>query len=75
MRELHAKGAQAVIISRADEPTLALLDDRYYELAGPRLEARDPSGTGDSMFAAVGVALARGEDRLDALRLGVAAGL
>jgi 1-phosphofructokinase len=37
-------------------------------------EALDRHGTGDSMFAAIGVGLARGMSVLDALRLGMAAG-
>jgi 1-phosphofructokinase len=51
-------------------------DDAVHELAliVPRFEALDHRGAGDSMFAAVGVGLARGLDMVDALRLGMAAG-
>jgi 1-phosphofructokinase len=44
------------------------------ELVPPVFEALDQRGTGDSMFAATGVGLARGMAMIDALRLGVAAG-
>lgn len=74
MRELRRRGARTVLLSRAADSALALLDDRVYELSGPRFEAADPRGAGDSMFAAVGVALARGAEPIDAVRLGVAAG-
>ena len=37
-------------------------------------EALDYRGTGDSMFAATGVGLARGQSTYHALRLGMAAG-
>jgi 1-phosphofructokinase len=44
------------------------------ELAAPVFEALDHHGTGDSMFAAAGVGLARGMTVIDAVRLGMAAG-
>jgi 1-phosphofructokinase len=74
IRELQARGARTVLVSRSADPALALLDGSLYELAGPRFEAHDPRGAGDSMFAAVGADLAAGADLVDALRLGVAAG-
>lgn len=72
--QLHQDGAHEVVISRAAEPALALIDGATYEIAGPRFEPSDPSGAGDSMFAAAAVALASGTPIVDALRLGVAAG-
>jgi 1-phosphofructokinase len=74
MRRLREAGADKVVVSRGPEPALTLVDDHLYELIGPRFEAVDPRGTGDSMFAALGVGLAGGARFLDALRLGVAAG-
>jgi 1-phosphofructokinase len=74
MRELRRRGARTVLVSRAIEPALVMLDDRFYEIVGPRFEPRDPSGAGDSMFAAIGVAMARGANPIDAIRLGAAAG-
>jgi sugar/nucleoside kinase (ribokinase family) len=47
---------------------------RAVELVPPTFEALDHRGTGDSMFAATGVGLARGMDMIAALRLGTAAG-
>lgn len=75
-RELHA-GAAHVLVSRASEPALLSRDGErpsQYELSAPAFEALDHSGTGDSMFAATGVGLARGMEMLEALRLGMAAG-
>jgi 1-phosphofructokinase len=76
-RRLHEAGASNVLVSRASEPALLVGDaevSAQIELAGPVFEALDHTGTGDSMFAATGVALARGMEMLDALRLGMAAG-
>jgi 1-phosphofructokinase len=73
--ELHAAGAERVLVSRASEPALLIGEGPApFELTAPSFEALDHSGTGDSMFAATGVGLARGMEMLDALRLGMAAG-
>jgi 1-phosphofructokinase len=75
--ELLDAGAGDVIISRASEPAILISrEDRSHqiELVGPVFEALDHTGTGDSMFAATGVGLARGMSVLGALRLGMAAG-
>jgi 1-phosphofructokinase len=74
VRSLHREGAHSVLVSRADEPALALLDDRLYQVEVPPLEVADHRGAGDSMTAGVAAALARGEDLLEAVRTGAAAG-
>jgi 1-phosphofructokinase len=73
---LHERGAETVLISRAEEPALVLdgARGRYLELVGPRVEALEPRGTGDSMFAALGASLANGQELDAALRLAMAAG-
>ena len=76
-KRLHAAGAHRVLISRGSSPAV-LIDGvtglRTVELVPPVFEAVDQRGTGDSMFAATGVGLARGMSAIDALRLGMAAG-
>jgi 1-phosphofructokinase len=72
--KLHDAGAASVVISRADEPALALVDDRVVEAAPPRFAVVDHRGAGDSMTAALAVAAARGWSGLDGLRLAAAAG-
>jgi len=74
--ELHAAGAETVLISRAEQPALVFdgPSERYLELTGPRVETLEPRGTGDSMFAALGTSLAGGQELDAALRLAMAAG-
>lgn len=75
MRALHDAGAESIVVSRADRPALALLDDEMiYELIMPKLEAADPRGAGDSMTAGVAAVLAGGGDLKTAVRTGAAAG-
>ena len=71
---LQRAGARAVVASRGPKPALALAADRLIELSGPRFRAADPAGTGDAMVAAISVSLARGDELVDALVFGAAAG-
>jgi len=76
-RQLQSAGANHVLVSRGPAPAL-LVDDggssAQIELVAPVFETMDRRGTGDSMFAATGVGLARGMSMIEALRLGMAAG-
>jgi 1-phosphofructokinase len=74
LRELRDAGAAAVVISRADQPALALLDEEVFAIEVPRLEAADTRGAGDSMTAGVAAVLAKGGELTDAVRTGAAAG-
>jgi 1-phosphofructokinase len=76
-RSLVAAGARRVVVSRGSEPVLFLEDGANpteLELRAPVFQALDHRGAGDSMFAAIGVGLARGMSPTDAVRLGMAAG-
>lgn len=77
MLRLREDGARAVLVSRADEPALALLDadsDDVLEVHVPPLHPQDSRGAGDSMTAAVAAALTGGSDLSAAVQLGAAAG-
>lgn len=74
MHELRAAGAESVVISRAEQPALALLDGVLYEVRVPTLTPVDIRGAGDSMTAGVSAYLAQGATVPDAVRAGAAAG-
>jgi 1-phosphofructokinase len=76
LAELHAAGARTVLVSRADKPALAYdgTSGHVLRLTGPQVEAVEPRGAGDSMFAALGATLAEGAEMLEAMRLAMAAG-
>jgi len=73
MFELRRQGAEHVLITRAEEPALALIDDAAVTIRPPAVEVVDHRGAGDSMTAGLAAGLARGMELLDALRLGAAA--
>ncbi|MDQ1516378.1 MAG: 1-phosphofructokinase [Actinomycetota bacterium] len=71
--ELRRQGAEHVVVTRAEEPALALVGDAAVTIRPPRVEVVDHRGAGDSMTAGLAAGLARGTDMFDALRLGAAA--
>jgi 1-phosphofructokinase len=73
-RDLRKQGAGSVLISRADQPAVALLDDVPILVELPALQVVDHRGAGDSMTAGVATVLARGGSLRDAVRTGAAAG-
>lgn len=75
--QLRQAGARCVLISRGPDPAILIENGSHptlIELSTPVFEARDHRGAGDSMFAAIGVGLARGMSTKQAVRLGMAAG-
>ncbi|BDZ41535.1 1-phosphofructokinase [Paraoerskovia sediminicola] len=73
-REMLSGGPRAIVVSRAEKPTLVVTPDRTLMLKTPRITTVDHRGAGDSMTAGIGVGLGRGLDLTDAVRLGAAAG-
>jgi 1-phosphofructokinase len=75
-RRLCAAGARRVLVSRGSSPAIFFdgVSSTQLGLTAPVFEALDHRGAGDSMFAAIGVGLARRMRPLEAIRLGMAAG-
>jgi 1-phosphofructokinase len=74
MRELHAAGAEVVVVTRAERPALVLEGESVQEIVAPQLDVVDASGAGDSFVGAFASVLAGGGTVSDAVRLGAAAG-
>jgi 1-phosphofructokinase len=72
--ELRRRGAAAVVVSRADDPALAVAEAGALRASSPRLLAVDHRGAGDSMTAGLAAGLHRGLSPVETLRLGCAAG-
>jgi 1-phosphofructokinase len=71
---LQKRGAQNVVVSRAQDPALAVIDGELVDVVVPQLRVVDHRGAGDSMTAGIAVGLVRGMSLPEALRLGAAAG-
>lgn len=74
MRDLRARGADAVILSRAGDPLLLLDGEGFIEVEPPRMEVADTHGAGDSLTAGVAAGMALGESAREAIVRGAAAG-
>lgn len=74
MRALKQQGADSVIVTRSDKPSLMLSDGTVREVTTPTMEVADTSGAGDSLTAGVAASLASGASIEEAITLGAAAG-
>jgi 1-phosphofructokinase len=75
LRQLQqASGAHHIVVSRAEAPAFALIDDRLVKVTAPHLEPMEPRGAGDSMTAGLAVGSAAGMALDETLRLAAAAG-
>jgi 1-phosphofructokinase len=71
---LRAAGAEAVVITRGGKSAVAFTATGDLEIVPPLFERGHREGCGDTMLGAMAVALGRGDNLPDALRLGAAAG-
>lgn len=72
--DLARRGAEQVLVTRPEEPTVAVVGDRVLTVRSPRLEPVDPRGAGDSFTAAYAAHVAQEHPPKDALRHAAAAG-
>lgn len=73
-RELLAQGrARHAVMALGAEGTLGVTDETCFFCRPPRIETVSAVGAGDSLVAAMSLALARGESFQDAVRFGAAA--
>jgi tagatose 6-phosphate kinase len=74
MREVCERGAQRVVVTAGQEPTLAFDGKIFWRVSSPRIEAVNPIGSGDAFTAGLVARLVRGDDLGEACRWGAAAG-
>lgn len=73
-RELADRTGGSVAISTGATGAVCVWDDRAWRIVPPKVERESTVGSGDSFVAGLAVALARGDDLPEGLRLGTAAG-
>lgn len=74
VRRLQELGAGAAVVTRADRPLLAVVDDEVVEVSAPSFQVRDHRGAGDAFTALMAASCQWGLDWRDGLRWGAAAG-
>jgi tagatose 6-phosphate kinase len=74
MRELHARGAQGVVITSGAHPALAFDGRLFWRITPPKIAALNPIGSGDAFTAALAWRLIAGSELADACRWASAAG-
>jgi 1-phosphofructokinase family hexose kinase len=73
-KELCSRGARSAVITMRQDGAIAFRQGKSWHARPPRDEVVRAIGAGDSFCAGLAVAIARGEDLPDALRLAAAAG-
>ncbi len=71
---LLERGAEAAIITRAEQPALVLRGDEAWTLTPPRFDRGAREGSGDSMMGGLAAYMADGRSWEETLRIGAAAG-
>jgi 1-phosphofructokinase len=74
IRKLRDRGAGTIVVTRAEKPSIVLIDDEPELVHPPSLMVAEHRGAGDSLTAAAVAVLAKGGDARTAVRTGTAAG-
>jgi 1-phosphofructokinase len=75
IRRLHEEGGETVIVSRASDGVLALVEGAILRVTAPDMEVVDTKGAGDSLTAGIAATLAHDSaDLRRAIAVGTAAG-
>lgn len=74
IKEFQAKGIAFVVISLGAEGSIAGFAGKFYKVKVPKVEAVNPVGSGDSYVAGIAVALQRGYNIENTLKLASACG-
>ena len=72
---LKEKGIELPVLTLGKRGCLAALSDGVYHFSAPPIPVVNTVGSGDSFVAGVVVALSRGQDEHEAIRLGMACGM
>lgn len=74
IREVLAQGIRCVIVSLGAKGSIFGYDGRVYRVQAPVIDCVNAVGSGDSFVAGAVVGFARGENAVEAIRLGTACG-
>lgn len=72
---LKQQGVQIPFISLGKDGAVAMIDEAFYHFSVPAIDVVNAVGSGDSTVAGIATGISRGMCVLDAIRLGMAAGM
>jgi tagatose 6-phosphate kinase len=75
MTHVNSLGANWAVVSQGDRQLWASSGGHIFAFHPPKIEAVNPIGSGDCLAAGIACGVASGMDMLEAIRLGIAAGV
>ena len=73
MFEIHARGAEWVVVTNGSREVFALHDSERYRFTPPPIQVVNPIGCGDCFTAGLAASLQRGSTMPDAIQMGISA--
>lgn len=74
MKQILLAGASRILVTAGNQPVLAMDNEASWRISGPRLDIKNPIGSGDALTAGVTSRLLKGDEFGEACRWGVACG-
>ena len=72
---LKLKGVELPLVTLGKNGAVALIENKYYHFAVPKIDIKNSVGSGDSTVAGIATAICRGYSYVEAIRFGMSVGV